>query len=226
MTMPISLTKTEKRNGLIFLAVNLFLLPGLTGLVRDLFSLDTAQANIFYNAVNFICIGWIFRRFLQGNARVALVRVFPVIWYAILGYLGFRTLGDLLSILTYSLFPEFVNLNDTAVALMVQRNPLFALSIILLVPVTEEALYRGLIFRGLYDKNPTLAYLTSVFLFAAIHVSGYIGTLSPLHLLLSLIQYLPAGYCLCFAYRRSGSILSPIFIHMAINAVAVSAFMR
>lgn len=224
--MPISLTQSEKRNGLIFLAVNLFLLPEATHWLRQLLSLDAAQANLVYNAVNFGCIGWIFRKFLHGNARVALARVFPVIWYGILGYLGFQTLGDLFSVLMGTFFPEFFNLNDYSVALMVRSNPLFALSIILLVPVTEEVLYRGLVFRGLYDKNPALAYLVSIFAFAFIHVSGYIGYLSPLHILLSLIQYLPAGYCLCFAYRRSGSILCPIFIHMAINAIAVSAFMR
>ena len=226
MTMPTPLTQNEKRKGLFYLAFNLFVLPSLTGLVRDLFFLDAAQANVCYNAVNFLFILLIFRKFLLQNMKVALDRVFPVIWYGILGYLGFQTLGELISGLIYTLAPEFVNLNDYSVAIMVQQNPLFALSIITLVPVTEEVLYRGLVFRGLYDRNPTLAYLVSVLLFAAIHVANFIGYLSPVHLLVSLIQYLPAGYCLCFAYRRSGTILCPILIHMAINAISVLTYMR
>ena len=160
------------------------------------------------------------------NLLVALDRVFPVIWYGILGYLGYQTLGELLNILIYTLSPGFVNFNDVTVALMIRENPALALCVILLVPVAEETLYRGLLFRGLYGKNAVFAYLASMVFFAAIHVAGYIGTLSPLHLLLSFLQYLPAGYCLCFAYRHSGTILCPILIHMAINAMAVYAFVR
>ena len=51
--------------------------------------------------------------------------------------------------------------------------------------------------------------------------TGYVGSVEPAYILLSFLQYLPAGYCLCFAYRRSGTIISPILMHMIVNAVAV-----
>ena len=220
--MPITLTSNEKRTGCAYLAISLFLLPGLISLLP----LNAAGQNLVYYLLNFTAVVGIFRKFLRMHLLVALDRVFPVIWYGILGYLGYQTLGELLNILIYTLSPGFVNFNDVTVALMIRENPMLALCVILLVPVAEETLYRGLLFRGLYGKNAVFAYLASMVFFAAIHVAGYIGTLSPLHLLLSFLQYLPAGYCLCFAYRHSGTILCPILIHMAINAMAVYAFVR
>ena len=220
--MPITLTFNEKRNGCIYLALSLLLLPGLISLLP----LDAARQNLVYYLLNFSCVILIFRRFLRMNLAVALDRVFPVVWYGILGYLGYQTLGEMLNMLIYSLFPGFVNLNDISVALMIRENLPLALAVILLVPVAEETLFRGLVFRGLYDRNPLLAYLVSIGTFAAIHVAGYAGVLTPLNLLLSFVQYLPAGYCLCFTYRRSGTILCPILIHMAINTMSVYALVR
>jgi membrane protease YdiL (CAAX protease family) len=107
------------------------------------------------------------------------------------------------------------------VTLMLQEEfSLVAFGIVVLVPVVEETLFRGMIFRNLYDRSPAGAYLISMFAFAAIHVTGYIGSVEPVYILLSFLQYLPAGYCLCFAYRRSGTIISPILMHMIVNAVA------
>ena len=220
--MPIILSPNEKRTGCIYLALSLFALPSLITLLP----INAAAQNLLYYVLNFTFVLWIFRRFLLMNLLVALDRVFPVIWYGILGYLGYQTLGELLNLLIYSLNPGFLNHNDASVALMIQGNPAMILAVVLLVPIAEETLYRGLLFRGLYGKNTLLAYLASVCIFAAIHVAGFIGTLTPMDLLLSFVQYLPAGYCLCFAYRHSGTILCPILIHMAINAMSVHALVR
>ncbi len=226
--MPITLTSNEKRNGCIFLALSLFLLPSILLTVLNLLPVPISGVylNLLYYSVNFLAVVWIFRRFLRMNLIVALDRVFPVLWYAVLGYLGNKTLSELFLILTSGLFPGFSNVNDLSVALMVQKSPLMAAAVITLVPITEETLYRGLVFRGLYDRNPVLAYVISIAVFSAIHLMGYVGVYSPLHLLIAFLQYLPAGYCLCFAYRHSGTILCPILIHMAINAMSVYALVR
>ena len=224
--MPISLTSSEKRNGLIYLAFNLLFLPLLISVAGAALSLDTARVNILYYMVNFAAALWIFRKFLRGNMMVALDRVFPVLWYAALAYLGQETIGELLNALIYSINPAYINRNDATVANLVLMNPFFGFCVVTIVPIAEEILYRGLVFRGLYDRSPVAAYLVSMAVFSAIHVTGYIGSVSPLHLLLSFVQYLPAAYCLCFAYRRSGTILSPIFVHMAINALGVFDLMR
>jgi len=224
--MPITLTSTEKRNGCIYLALNLLILPGLVSMVGLGLGLDMAAVNFCYYAINFSFVLWIFRKFLLGNLLVALDRLFPVLWYAILGYLGYETVTSLVTMLIFSINPDFVNFNDASVAGMVTQNPLLAFSVIALVPLAEETLYRGLLFRGLYEKNHILAYCVSMAFFSAIHVVGYASVLTPVQMLFSFMQYLPAGYCLCFAYRRSGTIIAPIAIHMAINTMAVLAYVR
>ena len=132
--MPITLTYNEKRNGSVYLAVSLFLLPGLISLLP----LDAAGQNLIYYILNFVLVAGVFRKFLKGNLLVALDRVFPVIWYGILGYLGYQTLGELLNVLIYSLFPGFVNLNDGSITAQLHDHFwIMAIGTVLLVPVTE-----------------------------------------------------------------------------------------
>ena len=67
---------------------------------------------------------------------------------------------------------------------------------VFLVPVAEETLFRGLLFRGLYDRSPVLSWLISTVVFSLVHIAGYIGQYDPMMLLMAFLQYLPAGICL------------------------------
>ena len=105
---------------------------------------------------------------------------------------------------------------------MVQENYTFlAFGTVLLVPVAEEALYRGLIFGQIYNRNRLAAYIISSVVFAAIHVISYIGLYEPIHLMLCLLQYLPAGLCLGWAYANSDTIWAPILMHITINQISI-----
>ena len=44
-----------------------------------------------------------------------------------------------------------------------------------------------------------------------------------LTLLLCFLQYLPAGYCLAWCYANTGTIVTPILMHMIVNAYGISA---
>jgi membrane protease YdiL (CAAX protease family) len=96
------------------------------------------------------------------------------------------------------------------------------IGVVFLVPVTEEMLYRGLIFRELLHTSKAAAYLVSMAAFAAIHVLGYIGSYDIGRLVLCFIQYLPAGLCLAWAYAKSDSLFAPVLIRALINAYTVS----
>ena len=220
----VGLTQQEIKWGAICFVITLFLLPMLLQHGNALLAkpLSASRLNFVYYCINFAAVVWIFRSFLWNSLKAGLRNPFSVIWYGLLGYLGSEALGELLLIATYLVFPSFVNMNNQSIAAMVgQELHLMALATVILVPVAEETLFRGLLFRGLYGKNPAAAWLTSMVAFSAIHVVGYIGTLEPLHLLLSFIQYLPASYCLCWTYRQTGTILSPILMHMIVNAMSI-----
>ena len=107
---------------------------------------------------------------------------------------------------------------------MVQENfALLTIGTVVLVPITEELLFRGLIFRGIYNRSHFWAYAISAVAFSLPHVVGYIGFYDPLLLLLCFVQYLPAGLCLGWAYARADSIFAPTLMHMIINLIGMLA---
>jgi membrane protease YdiL (CAAX protease family) len=92
---------------------------------------------------------------------------------------------------------------------------------VILVPPFEECMYRGLIFRNLYSRNKVLAYIISIALFAMIHILGYLNMGDPMLLSLCFAQYVIPALCLCFLYGMTGSVFSPILMHMAYNAIGI-----
>lgn len=219
------IAKPDRREtilGCIYLGVDALLLPWLLPVVNALLGwpMDNAGLNFCYFSLNFLAVAGIFHKYLRQSLREA--RVGRTLWNVALGYLGVQILSQLVSGLVYGLCPEFANLNDGNVFSILRENPvLITLGTIVLVPVAEETLFRGLVFRRMYDRGAFAAYSVSMILFALIHILGYLGHGEPLVLVLSFLQYLPAGYCLCFVYERSGTILTPILLHMLINASAI-----
>lgn len=223
-TMTSAPSRTETLWGLIWLALSMILLPSALQLGNQLLAapLSAGLLNVVYYCLNFGVTIWIFRKFLAESMTAALRRTFPVIWYAILGYMGYQLLTEMVTYGILMVYPAFSNVNDENIYTMLSQDfmPL-AFATVFLVPLAEEVTYRGLIFRKLFDRNPLAAYLVSMAAFAAIHVVGYIGTYEPVKLLLCFIQYFPAGYCLCWCYRQTGTILSPILMHTLVNGTAI-----
>jgi membrane protease YdiL (CAAX protease family) len=192
----------------------IYLLPGL----------DEAQINFIYFGLNFAATTVIFRKFLIQSLKDTLRVVFPTLWYALLGYLGSMMLSGMVVSAILEVYPAFMNVNDSAIGAMVQQNrALMFIGAVILAPVTEELLFRGLIFRGLYDRSPLAAHALTMVMFSLIHVSGYVGLYDASVLLCCFLQYLAPAYCLNFVYRQSGSLVCPILMHMLTNFMAFSA---
>ena len=228
-SLPAPLTREETRNGLIYMAISLIALPWLLSEGNAFLAepLSLGKVNFIYYFLNFAVMVWLCRKFLSQSLSIALKIPFPVIWYGVLGYLGAKALGELLGILTLLLYPDFSNINDqTIISMLRDDSRLIIWGTVLLVPVVEELFFRGLIFRNLHSKNQVTAYLVSMILFSLIHVAGYIGAHSPLHLFLCFLQYLPASFCLCWCYCQTGTIITPMVMHAATNAMSVYYLMR
>lgn len=216
-------SQKEMKYGIICMALSYLVLPGLLGLLP----LRAGQTNFIYYCINFAAVTVIFRKFLLRELSVALDRPFSTIYYSILGYLGYEALTQLITMLILMVCPAFSNINDQNITQMFREDlRLMTIGVVLLVPVAEECFFRGLIFRNLLDSRPVLAHLLSMAAFSLIHVAGYVGRGDAWQLLLCFVQYLPAGYCLCFVYRRSGTILSPILVHAIVNALGVYNTLR
>ena len=207
---------------ILFMAVLPWLVPALVH--RSGFALTEVQVNFLYFGINFAATTVIFREYLIQSLKDAFQVPGATLRYGIFGYLGSLVLSSWVVSFILYIDPEFANVNDRTIHALVSENiTLMAIGAGIMAPITEELLFRGLIFRVLYDRSPLAAHLVSMITFSAVHISGYMGHYDTGTLLLCFLQYLPAAYCLNFSYKWSGNIVAPIFMHMLTNLVALSA---
>ena len=220
------MSRTEAVLGLIYIVVQIFVLPVILTVINFLLPdpFTIAELNFVCFGINFICVTIIFRRYLIDSFKRLLQDPGHCMSFYWKGF-GIYWLGSLLvNILVVFLDPEFSNVNDDNIAMLTEQNHLLiGVGTVILVPLVEETLYRGVVFGGLYQKKPVAGYIVSVLVFAALHVFGYIGMYSPLRLLLCFIQYIPAGIALAWAYVKSDTIWVPTLIHMSVNLIGTLA---
>lgn len=222
--LSVRLTRKEQSWGLGYLVFQFLCLPSMLSMLSIALpvTLDNTQLNLIYFSINLLAVTLIFHRYILSFFPISgkqLLRILAIggAMYALYWVLSLA-LGHLLELIQ----PDFTNKNDQAIADMAEGHYwLMFVGTVIFAPITEECFYRGLLFRGLYDRSPIAAWIVSVTVFSAIHLLGYFTVLSPLALVISFLQYLPAGLCLAASYRLSGSLICPILIHAAINALGM-----
>lgn len=222
--LTVSLSRKESILGWIFFAFQLTGLQILMVFVNGLLPnpLSSAELNFAFFCINFLCTVLIMHKFLLRSAKVALSSLFRCLRFAFFGFLMYWGSSIVFGVLISLFYPQFFNVNDNSIGQLTQDNyTLMAVGTVLLVPVAEELLYRGLIFSKLYNRSRAAAYIVSTVAFSALHVLGYIGQYEPMHLLLCFIQYVPAAIALCWSYAKADTIWAPILIHITINQIAI-----
>lgn len=220
------LTPNEFVIGFIYYILQLIVIPAILVVVNMVLPKPFSEAaiNFAFFAVNFVAVILIFRKFLLSNLRIALARPWFTLRYAGIGLIIYFVGTSLITTLATRISPEFMNINDQSIMLMVQDHfAIMVIGTVFLVPVAEEVFYRGLMFRQLFDRHPVIAYIVSMVVFSIVHIAGYVGMADGLTLVLCFFQYLPAGFALAWCYHRSGSIFTSILVHMAVNQVGMLA---
>jgi len=206
------------------MVLELFALPYLLAQVNLLLPepLSEGKLNAVFFIINFGAATLIFRQLIQKTLRQAINSLPATFLAAIRGLLLYWAGNLLVGMLILQLKPDFSNVNDAAISAMAEADFLpMAICTVFFVPVAEELLFRGVLFAGFYNRSPAGAFLISTAVFSAIHVMGYIPLYSWDTLLLCLLQYIPPSIALGWAYARSGSILSPVLMHITINAIGI-----
>lgn len=224
--LSIPMRRTEMILGLIYIVLQVFILP-VALVVINVFlprPFSAAELNFATFALNFICITVIFRRYLIDSFKILTHQPGKILCICLIGFGLYWFSSILVNMLVIFLDPEFSNVNDDNIAILTDQNYLLmVIGTVILVPVVEETLYRGVVFGQLYQKNHVIAYIVSVFIFSALHVFGYIGLYSPFRLLLCFLQYIPAGIFLAWTYVKADTIWAPVFIHMTVNLIGMLA---
>ena len=220
----ISLSRREVYGGFAYLAFQILLLPVLLVEGNEMLTrpLSEARLNFAFFAINYLSIFLIFRRMISISADRIWMHHGRFWKYALLGLLGYAVCTKGYTTLVSLFYPGFVNANDESIFLMAGQDfSLMILGTVLLVPMVEECLYRGLIFGRIYPRSRVTAYIVSMAAFSLIHVLGYAGYVPALDLLLSFVQYLPAGFFLAWAYASTGTVFAPVLIHALVNAYGI-----
>ena len=224
--LSVTLTRKELLIGWVYLLLQLLAIP--LAIIRidqalDL-QLSETELNFVLFAVNFIATTVLLRKLLLKGGVIALKNPGRTIG-TVLRCFGLYWLGSFfVNFLVGAVDPNFYNVNDASIQDLAADNyPLMLVATVILAPVTEELLYRGVVFGGISKISNILAYIVTALAFSAIHVVGYIGMYEPLHLALCLLQYIPAALVLCYAYARADSIWAPILLHVIINSIAMLA---
>ena len=214
------MTHEETTLGLGYWLFQLLLLPSLLHAINGMLTrpFSEAELNFTFFMMNFIAVICIFRRFLGSSGRRVAGHPVECFEAVVLGAVAYAFCGWVMNWFIHQLAPGFVNRNDAAITAMSQGGYyLMLIGTVVLVPPVEECFYRGLIFRSIYKSSHTAAYLISIAVFALIHIMGFVGKYTPLELVLSFLQYVPAGLCLAWSYAKADTIYAPILIHAAVN---------
>lgn len=184
--------------------------------------LNDAELNFLFYLLNFLAVLLIFHDFLGKSVRQVMEHPAYFCQAVILGLAAYYACRICTVFVISRLSPDYQNYNDAAIASMESGSFfLTGLSTVILAPPVEECYFRGLIFRNLHSRSPWAAYLVSMAAFALVHILGYIGIYSPLNLTLAVLEYLPAGLCLAWAYGKGGTIAAPIVVHALINFASI-----
>jgi CAAX protease family protein len=91
--------------------------------------------------------------------------------------------------------------------------PVQVLLIVIAAPISEELLFRGLIFGGIRKHMPRIAAaLVAGLIFGALHALTGLSAVPPLIFF---------GFVLCLLYEKTGSVVPGIILHMLNNSVAL-----
>lgn len=222
------MTRSELLGGFCYLPFYLVFLHWILLFVSSALhlGLSNLHLNILYCTINFLAAVVIFHGFLAASARSAGGRFWEFVQAVILGYALYYFLNLILSLGLGLFIPDYANPNDANVAGFLKESYwLTVVCTVVLAPVTEECLIRGLLFSNLHSKSRILAYVVSIFAFSFIHIYGYADA-GIQTLVISALVYIPASVALAWTYEKSGTIWGPIALHAFINAISTGLLPR
>lgn len=220
--------KSERVLGFVYLPIHIFLLPLLisyvyTNVLRHLSGvLNTPNINLIYYIISFVFILIFLFRYLRASFSDLLDNLFTALKAIVLAYVMNYLFITLVAYVLAFFLPELLNPNSQEIMRQTKLDTNVMIFVaVLLAPIVEETLFRGVLFGTLHSKGRVMAYVVTALVFSVYHlwqffVGGFEWTA-----LLYLLQYIPSSVALCWCYEMSGSIWSPVLLHAAINMVSI-----
>ena len=216
------MTKSERVFGFVFIPLQSVVLPILLWIIYGLIGFEPVDPydSLIYYAVSFFLVLVVMFRFLKASFSDFIGGLWNSIKALILGYILYRVLLFAASLLLARVMGG-TNPNQEAVIKEISSTYRVMIVVtVILAPIVEEPLFRGVLFGVIRQKNRALAYIISVVLFCVFHLWAYIVFDFSWDNLLYLAQYVPASIALAWCYERSGTIWTPIILHAVHNLLS------
>lgn len=206
----------------IFPVIPLILLLAVFGPVAE-DSLQATKLSLIAQLITALIV--VVLMFLLSKVKIARIFknltpdiILKGLMYAVISYVLVVVYG----IIDTKIFGEVSsNENQTQVVELIKNFPLLGVVFtVIAAPIIEELTYRYYLFKGLEKRNIVLAFVVTVFLFAAMHLIPSIGSENFIQDLRSLPAYLIASFILTLAYYRHEKLFVPIFAHVFYNGFA------
>ena len=218
------LTRAVMGRGWVFFALYLTVFPLSMGWVQRAFhgELPVAEANVVYYLLAATLVFLVFWTFLRHGFDLLLDWLPENLFAFGTGLVG----AGVLHLLVMLIPLPVQNPNPESYAQQFALSPAATVVIlVVLMPLVEEPLFRGLLFGATRRYSRVLGYVLSTLVFALYCVWQFVysyGTVDFRYLLLFL-QYVPMSLALTWCYDNGGSIWSPIALHMVLNALILAS---
>ena len=211
--------------GWVYFPIHAVVLPLTIGALL-MAVLGKLPSDVTCNVLYYLC-GLVFTliamwRFLRRSFDTMVGSILRCIGMMFAAY-GIDVLLSLVLQLGTSLIGELPVPNNDAVTGLARTDYKRMIAVaVLMAPLVEECLFRGVVFGTIRPRSRFWAYAASIALFSLYHVWQYVALTGDFSLLIYCLLYVPVSVGLAWAYDRSGSIWSPMVMHAIINAVSLS----
>lgn len=216
------LTRQERFRGLIFFALYFLVFPilkmGVEWFFDHFFGLylsEAMSAAVYYLILGVLTV-IVFYSFLKNGLDILLNFLPENLLAFVTGLVGAGALSFPISLLPWPV----ENPDTVSWAEQYAYSPAATVVIVvILMPLIEEVLFRGLVFGTLRRYSRPLAWAASSLLFMLYSVWTFAVAYGDARYLVLAFQYLPMALALTWCYDRGGSIWSAAALHAVIDAV-------
>ena len=217
-------TKAETIIGWFWLIIHMFVLPLLLPVLQThaFLSMTAIEANVLYYGLSFAVVAVFGFKMLRREFDHLMDRLFRCFKGFFTAYFLWYALSVLVTSLMMSFGWDTVTPNDQAVDQLATESYNITMVIsVIMAPILEEILFRGIVFQSVRKKNRRLAYAASLLLFGLYHVWQFALLEQDITYLLYIVQYLPITFALTWCYEYTGSLWTSILFHASNNYLAM-----
>lgn len=221
----VNMRRGEIIGGIIWFLVYLLGMDFILEPVLALMGIENTLSNLnaAYYFSSFLITAFVFRRFLADSLPTGAGALARCLKALVLGYVVYELLQVATVLVGSFLVTDMQTPNDEIIMEIAGENYwIMWVGAVLLGPLTEETLIRGLVFGNLRRINRLLAYVVTALLFAVLHMAAFLGEMDLETMLFNGMVYGLPSVALCVAYEYSGTIWTAVVLHMLLNAITMT----